>query len=158
MLGANGGANGRLPKPGEINLREIAAQSLDVADLTTHADSLMLKSFVGASEATLPMMARWLAEAEHMAERLAGDRPSEAELILSRTAASNWLWSKLLATAFAIASNSGETQAQTLDCYQRSISRCEKRLSLALRSLSAIRRLDVRLESLRLSIRREKRP
>jgi hypothetical protein len=155
MFGHNGVNNGRLPKLDEIDTHDFATQAVGQSGLDDHADIITVQALTGVAPEDLPKRARFLAEAQLMTERLAGNNASEAEKVLSRVASSNWLLSKLLHAAYALALPSA--QIQTLDHYTRAISRAEKRLSLALRSLSAIRRLDVRLESLRLSIKRESR-
>jgi hypothetical protein len=93
----------------------------------------------------------YLREAELHFARIAGPNPSPVEAMLARTVAANWLEGKLLRRRYATGA-SGRDALPVLDHLQKSLARCERRLMSALKTLVLLRGLNVKLETLRMSL------
>jgi hypothetical protein len=144
MSATNGVKNGddRLPMP------KRGERTLDLEC------NVVLLQALHPSDDAIRLRGKYALEAEMLAAELAGSNPGPAESVLAATAAANWLAGRLLASRYAACLGSGENVG-VLDHLQRSVTRCERRMMLAIRHLQSLRRLDIKLSLLKLSIEKD---
>jgi hypothetical protein len=132
---------------GETSLRRVRPEPTDLDRIT---NLRLLEAALPGADADC-IRARYVREAEDQFERLAGPDRSPVDVVIARAIAANWLEVKLIRRRYS-AELEHRGSISMLDHLQKTISRGERRMMAGLRTLEAIRKLNVGPAMLQLSV------
>jgi hypothetical protein len=116
-------------------------------------DIRTVDALVGGGEEAAPIREAYFADAVRLSRRLAGRKASEAEKLVARTIASNWLTWNLLNRRYLVAIECQPySSSQMLNHLQTASTRAYARVTRGIRCLCAIRKVDIKLNLVKLTL------